>query len=126
MRLRIVVTSCLLLVCSVVLGADQMKPRVTVDFGAGAATPPLRVTFGVPTAADAQLKDRQDKPKTLEAAARAKLQAIERAAESAEGFDCKMVRHADPRYRSNMPVVQPPENVQFTMKVIPAPQCRAR
>lgn len=126
MRLRIVVTSCLLLVCAVALRADQMKPRIDVDFGAGAATPPPLVTFGAPMAPHTHLKDQQAKHKALEAAAQARLQAIERAAESADGFDCKMVRHADPRYRSNMPVVQPPANVKFTMKVIPAPQCRDR
>jgi hypothetical protein len=123
MSLRAVAIAACLFACPLLGHADQLKPRLNLDFGTGAQvqsqTPP--VTFGTPATPQPGNRDRQ---KALEAAARAKLQALDSSKKEEEGFDCKMVRPVDPNFHSKMPIVRPSADVKLAMKVIPAPPCR--
>jgi hypothetical protein len=123
MGIRTIATAACVFACPLLVHADQLKPRMNLDFGTGAQVQPQAppVTFGAPAAPQTRQTDQQ---KALEAAARAKLQALDAAKKEGEGFDCKMVRPVDPNFHSKMPVVRPPEDVKFAMKVIPAPPCR--
>ena len=119
-------TRALAIACALIaqtgLSAEQLKPRVNVDFGVGTLPKPQPqpppVTFG--------LTVDQTKPQR-EAAAKAAWveKAMARRSEQREAFDCKMVRPVDPNFRSAMPVAKPPEHTKFSMKVIPVPPCPA-
>ena len=116
METRALAIACAL-IAQIGLSADQLKPRIDVDFGVGATQkpPPPPITFSAP---GEQTKEQR------ESAAKARLNAaMARHSGQREAIDCKMVRPVDPAYRSAMPLVKPPADVKFAMKVIQAPPC---
>jgi hypothetical protein len=120
MRSRTLAVALFLLGSPLVLSADQLKPRLNVDFGAGVPKTHAPSHFSlVPP------PDQAEQKKQLEEAARLKLQhVLKRESGKLEGFDCRMVKPVDPDFRSAMPVVEPPKHTTYTMKIVPAPPCR--
>ena len=43
---------------------------------------------------------------------------------ASQAMDCTMVKPVDPKFHSNMPVVKPSPDIEYTMRVVPAPSCR--
>jgi hypothetical protein len=119
MRAIAVVVAAILLVCPLVLSADQIKPGLRVDFGKGLK--PLPKT--PPPAGDAKqvpfghLNDRA--MSLLEVLKRRHSQAP-----APDPIDCQMVRPVSPTFHSRMRVLKPPTDIKFSMKVIEAPPCR--